>query len=71
MAATPLVAAVALRRHGKPRAAAASLAVGLVSAAGLIGTVALPDASGGMQRLGLTVVDVWHVVVAAAVLRRH
>jgi hypothetical membrane protein len=71
MAATPLVAAAALRGKGKPRAAAASLAVGLVSAAGLVGTVALPDVSGGMQRLGLTVVDAWHVVVAAAVLRRH
>lgn len=71
MAATPLVAAAALRRHGKPRVAAASVAVGLVSAAGLVGTVALPDVSGGMQRLGLTVVDAWHVVVAAVVLRRR
>lgn len=71
MAATPLVAAAALRRHGRPRAAAASLVVGAVSAAGLVGTVALPDVSGGMQRLGLTVVDAWHVVVAAVVLRRR
>lgn len=71
MALTPLVAAAALRRSGRPTAAVLSAAVGAVSTAGLIGTLAAPDLSGGMQRLGLTVVDLWHVVVAAAVLRRR
>ena len=71
MAVTPLVASAALRRKGRKRAAAASLAVGAVSAASLIGTLALPDVSGLLQRLGLTVVDLWHVVAAIAVLRRR
>ena len=71
MALTPLVAAAALHRSGRTKAAAASAAVGVVSALGLVGTVALPEQSGAMQRLGLTVVDLWHVVVAAAVLRRR
>jgi hypothetical membrane protein len=76
MAATPLVAAPLLRRRGRTRAAAASTAVGLVSAASLVGTLVAgavlgedgPLGSGGLQRLGLTVVDAWHVAAAAAVL---
>jgi len=71
MAATPLLAAVALRRQGRERAAAASTVVGLVSAVALVGSVLLAQRSGGLQRLGLTVVDAWHVVVAAWVLRRR
>jgi len=79
MAATPLVAAPLLRRRGHRRAAAASVAVGLVSAASLVGTLLAgavlgddgPVGSGGLQRLGLTVVDAWHVAAAAAVLRRR
>ena len=69
MALTPLVAAAALRRSGRRTAAAASAAVGLVSAGALVGTL-LVEGSGGLQRLGLTVVDAWHVVVAAWVLGR-
>ena len=72
MAATPLVAAPALRRLGRGRLAAASVGVGLVSAASLVGTLLVGDSgpvgSGGLQRLGLTVVDAWHVVAAGAVL---
>ena len=70
MALTPLVAAVALRRSGRRAAAAASTAVGLVSAGALVGTL-LVEGSGGVQRLGLTVVDAWHIVVACWVLRRR
>lgn len=73
MAATPIVAAPLLRRRGHGRAAAASVAVGLVSAAGLVATLLVGEdgrvGSGGLQRLGLTVVDAWHVAAAAAVLR--
>jgi hypothetical membrane protein len=73
MAATPLVAAPLLRRRGHGRAAAASVAVGVVSAASLIATLVVGEegafGSGGFQRLGLTVVDAWHVVAAGAVLR--
>lgn len=65
MAATPLVAATGLRG----RARAACLAVGVTSALALTGSV-LVDGGGGLQRLGLTVVDAWHLVVAALVLRR-
>jgi hypothetical protein len=39
-----------------------------VSAAALLASVV--TGSGGAQRLGLTVVDAWHVVVAAGVLLR-
>lgn len=70
MALTPLLASGPLRRLGHDRAAAASAVVGAVSLAGLIGTLLVPERSGGMQRLGLTVVDVWHVVAAGWVLRR-
>ncbi len=69
MALTPLFAAVALRRSGRTAAAGASLAVGAVSAGALAGTL-LVDGSGGFQRLGLSVVDAWHVAVAVWVLRR-
>ena len=61
MAATPLVAARGLR--GTARAASAG--VGVVSVVALVLSLA---GSGGLQRLGLTVVDAWHVVVATAVL---
>ena len=71
MAATPLVASRALKRLGHDRAAAASVVVGAVSLAGLIGTLLVEERSGGLQRLGLTVVDAWHVTAAAWVLRRH
>ena len=64
MAATPLVAARAL----PPSARRASVATGAVSAAALL--VSVVTGSGGAQRLGLTVVDAWHVVVASTVLLR-
>jgi hypothetical membrane protein len=64
MAATPLVAARAL--PSGPRRA--SVATGVLSTAALL--VSVVTGSGGAQRLGLTVVDAWHVAVAAAVLLR-
>ncbi|MEX2289801.1 MAG: DUF998 domain-containing protein [Mycobacteriales bacterium] len=70
MALTPLVAAGALRRGGHGRAATASQGVGLVSVVALVGTVSLLGFSGGLQRLGLGVVDVWHVAAGVWVLRR-
>ena len=71
MAATPLLAAGPLRRLGHERAAATSVVVALVSVAGLVGSVLIEERGGGLQRLGLTVVDAWHVVAAAWVLRRR
>jgi hypothetical membrane protein len=65
MAVTPLVAARGLRGWRRE----ASLLVGLASAFALATSVAV-DAGGGYQRLGLTLVDAWHVVVASWVLLR-
>ena len=64
MAATPLVAASAL----PPGPRRASLVTGAVSALALL--VSVVTGSGGAQRLGLTVVDAWHVAVAGTVLLR-
>lgn len=69
MAVSPLIGAAALRRRGLANAARASAVVGVVSAVALVGSVVA--GSGGLQRLGLTVVDVWYVVLAVAVLRRR
>ena len=70
MALTPLLAVGALRRSGRGAAAVLSGAVGAVSAAALVATV-VADSSGLFQRLGLGVVDAWHVVVAGWVLTRR
>ena len=69
MALTPLLAVAPLRRAGHPRAAAASAVVGAVSATALAASLLVPDLTGALQRLGLTVVDGWHVVAAVLVLR--
>jgi hypothetical membrane protein len=69
MALTPLLAVSPLRRAGHPGAAAASAVVGVTSAAALVGTLLAADVSGALQRLGLGVVDAWHLVVAVRVLR--
>ena len=69
MALTPLLAVAPVRRAGHPRAATASAVVGALSAAALIGSLLVPEATGALQRLGLTVVDGWHVVAALLVLR--
>lgn len=72
MAATPLVAAAGLRARGHGRAAAASVAAGVVATAALVGSVLVGEegavGSGGLQRLGLTTVDAWHWAAAATVL---
>lgn len=70
MALTPLLAAGALRASGRTTAAALSVLVGAVSAGSLVATV-VAEQSGLFQRLGLGVVDLWHVVVAGWVLTRR
>ena len=70
MALTPLLAAAALRRLGHDRAAATSLVVGVVSTVALVASAVVTERGGGLQRLGLTVVDAWHVVTAVWVMRR-
>ena len=64
MAATPLLASRGLGRWARE----ASLLVGLTAAYALAWSAV--TGSGGHQRLGLTVVDAWHVAVAAGVLLR-
>lgn len=61
----PLLAARALRQ---PWARRASYAVSGVAAASLVGSIAVPDVAGLLQRTGLTVVDAWFVAVAVALL---
>ena len=70
MAMTPLLAVGALRRAGRRTAAALSGLAGVVSASALVLTV-VAEQSGLFQRLGLGVVDLWHVVVAGWVLTRR
>jgi hypothetical membrane protein len=68
MALSPMFGAVALHRRGHTRAAVASGAVGVVSAASLAATAFASDV-GLFQRLGLGVVDAWLVVMAISILR--
>ena len=66
MALTPLLAALTLRRHHRPTAATASAVVSAVSAASLVASLTLQH-KGFYQRLGLGVVDLWFVAVAATI----
>jgi hypothetical protein len=68
MAASPLLAAGPLRASGRRTAAAASVAVGAVSAASLLASVTVGP-TGLWQRIGLGVVDAWFASVAIAGLR--
>jgi hypothetical membrane protein len=70
MASSPLIGGRALARGGHPRAAAASYAVGAVSAASLVASLT-GAFDGGFQRLGLTLVDGWFVALAVRELRRR
>lgn len=53
------------------RARAASWAVSGLAAGCLVGSLALPEATGLLQRTGLTVVDAWFVVLAVRLLGRR
>lgn len=73
MALSPVFGGRALARMGHPHAAVTSYAVSAVSAACLVGIVipAVSEGRGGLlQRVGLTVVDTWFVVLALRLLRR-
>jgi hypothetical membrane protein len=69
MASAPLVGGRALARAGQRNAAVASYATGAISAAALVASLT-GIADGGLQRLGLTVVDAWFVALAVRELRR-
>ena len=68
LALASLLAAHTFRRTGRPKAAAVSVVVGMVTAASLAAT-GVAEWSGLFQRVGLTVSDVWMMAVAAHVLR--
>jgi hypothetical membrane protein len=68
LACTPLLAAAPLRRRGMHLSARASVTIGVVAAVSLAATTAT-RADGLFQRTGLTVVDVWIVVTAIAMMR--
>ena len=68
LAATPLLAAAPLRRKGWRGLADAGLVAGASSLVALgLSTTSLP--TGLMQRLGLTITDVWIVASAFVILR--
>jgi len=68
LAATPLLASMALVRGGRASVARVSFVVGCTSAA-LLGASLLGPASGLFQRAGLGVTDVWICAAAIATVR--
>lgn len=69
MAAIPALAAPALARAGRQRAAVVARLCALAAAGALVGAVSAPSANGALQRLGLGVVDIW-IVTTAVTFRR-
>lgn len=68
LAAAPLLSVAPLAAQGRRRAAIASAAVGALSGASLIATLAGP-AHGLFQRAGLTLGDLWLAAGAVVLLR--
>jgi len=70
LVAVPALAARPLAREGRRRAAVAAVGVAAVGATALVASVALDDANGLCQRLGLTTVDLWLAEGAIGQLRQ-
>jgi hypothetical membrane protein len=70
LVALPLAASGSLARSGRRRAARASAALGLVAGACLAASMAA-EPVGFFQRAGLTLIDVWIVATALAVVRQR
>jgi hypothetical protein len=68
LAATPLLAAVPMRREGRKTAAVLSASTGALVAALLTGSVLAAGRVGLLQRSGLTLGDIWVAGSAVAVL---
>ena len=68
LAATPLLAAGPLGDLGHRRATVASRVIGIAALACLAGTT-VADRSGLLQRMGLTLGDLWLVAAAVGILR--
>ncbi|MGQ0616697.1 MAG: DUF998 domain-containing protein [Acidimicrobiia bacterium] len=64
MAALPVLAAPALARAGRQRAAVVARLCALAAAGALVGAVSAPSANGVLQRFGLGVVDIWIATMA-------
>jgi hypothetical membrane protein len=70
LAATPLAASVVLRRRDHKTLARTSIATGLACAAALVASVVGPDDLHGLlQRVGLTIGDLWLIASAIAMMR--
>lgn len=70
LAATPIAASVVLHRNGHQALARTSIATGLACAAALVASVVGPDhVHGLLQRVGLTIGDLWLITSAIAMMR--
>jgi hypothetical membrane protein len=70
LAATPIAASVVLRQQGHKALARTSIATGLACAAALVASVVGPDhVHGLLQRIGLTIGDVWLIASAISMMR--
>jgi hypothetical membrane protein len=69
LAAVPIAASVPLSRRGRRGLARTSMATGVLCAAALVASVAGPTSVHGLlQRIGLTIGDVWLIASAASLL---
>jgi hypothetical membrane protein len=70
LAATPIAASAALRRAGHDKLARTSISTGIVIGAALLASVVGPThVHGLLQRIGLTIGDVWIIASAVAMMR--
>jgi hypothetical protein len=71
LVSVPVLAARPLARDHRADAGAVAAVVALVAAASLLASVAVAGPNGLLQRLGLTLVDVWVAVTALRLWRRR
>ena len=70
LAATPIAASAALRRSGHDKLARTSISTGIVIGAALVASVVGPThVHGLLQRIGLTIGDVWIIASAVSMMR--
>lgn len=67
LAAVPVLGGRMLARRGQHAAAALSVAAGVASGVALLASATAPNGTGLLQRVGLTIGDVW-IMISAAVL---
>jgi hypothetical protein len=70
LAATPIAASAELRRSGHDKLARTSISTGIVIGAALVASVVGPThVHGLLQRIGLTIGDVWIIASAVSMMR--